>query len=74
MICRDPVYRGQWGRGDVSRWYALCIAPWMFAMLSIPGLTLLLLGLVVGLGTAIVWMLWEFEQVSKPGRNSDRFG
>lgn len=43
-------------------------------MLSIPGLTLLLLGLVVGLGTAIVWMLWEFEQVSKPGRNSDRFG
>ena len=36
-------------------------------------LTWLFLG-VVGLGTAFVWMLWEIEQMSKPHRNSDRFG
>jgi predicted negative regulator of RcsB-dependent stress response len=46
----------------------------MFAMLTVPALTLLFLGVVVGLGTALVWMLWEIEQVSKPQRNSDRFG
>jgi len=28
----------------------------MLTMLSAPGLTLLLLGVVVGLGTALVWM------------------
>lgn len=43
-------------------------------MLTVPALTLLFLGVVVGLGTALVWMLWEIEQVSKPQRNSDRFG
>ncbi len=42
-------------------------------MLSVPALTLLFLGVVVGLGTAFVWMLWEIGQVSKPHRNSDRF-
>ena len=47
-------------------------------MLTAPGLTLVFLGVVVSLGTAVVWMLWEFEQaaskpVAKPNRNSDRF-
>jgi hypothetical protein len=46
----------------------------MPSLLTIPGLTLLFLGVVVGLGTALVWMLWEIEQISKPRRNSDRFG
>ena len=49
-------------------------------MLTAPALTLLFLGIVVGLGAAFVWMLWEIEQTmsrqaaSKPHRNSDRFG
>jgi len=59
---------------DASRWYAACIALWMFTVLTAPGLTLLFLGVVVGLGVALVWMLWEVEQVSKRRRNSDRFG
>jgi hypothetical protein len=46
----------------------------MVSMLTIPGLTLLFLGVVVSLGTAFVWMLWEIEQMSKPQRNGDRFG
>jgi predicted negative regulator of RcsB-dependent stress response len=46
----------------------------MFAMLTAPALTLLFLVVVVGLGIAFVWMLWEIEQVSKPQRNSDRLG
>ena len=48
-------------------------------MFTTPDLTLLFLGVVVGLGTAFVWMLWEMEQmskqqVSKPRRNGNRFG
>ena len=44
-------------------------------MLTAPALTLLFLGVVVGLGTAFVWMLWEIERaMSKPHRNGDRFG
>jgi hypothetical protein len=46
----------------------------MLTMLTAPVLTLLFLGVVVGLGIAFVWMLWEFEQLAKPRRNSDRFG
>ena len=46
----------------------------MLTVLTAPALTLLFLGVVVGLGIALVWMLWEFEQSSKPHRNSDRFG
>jgi hypothetical protein len=42
----------------------------MFTALTTPGLTLLFLGVVVGLGTAFVWMLWEIEQTSKPHRNT----
>jgi hypothetical protein len=53
----------------------------MLTLLTVPGLTLLFLGVVVGLGTAFVWMLWEIEQISKrqmqqtskPRRNGDRF-
>ncbi len=44
-------------------------------MLTTPDLTLLFLGVVVGLGTALVWMLWEGERMlSKPQRHSGRFG
>ncbi|HEY1412276.1 MAG TPA: hypothetical protein VGF36_09050 [Rhodopila sp.] len=44
-------------------------------MLTAPDLTLLFLGVVVGLGIAFVWMIWEVEQMtSKSRRNSNRFG
>ena len=43
-------------------------------MLTTPGLTLLFLGVVVGLGVAVVWMLWEIEKGSNPHHKSDRFG
>jgi hypothetical protein len=43
----------------------------MVAMLTAPGLTLLFLGVVVGLIVASVWMLWEIEQASNARRNSD---
>ena len=39
----------------------------MFTTLTTPGLTLLFLGVVVGLGAAFMWMFWEIEQTSKPG-------
>jgi hypothetical protein len=50
----------------------------MFQMLTAPGLTLLFLGVVVGLGVSFVWMLWEIEQMSrshlsKSHRNGDHF-
>ncbi len=38
----------------------------MFTEIIAPGLTLLFLGVVVGLGAAFVWMFWEIEQASKP--------
>jgi hypothetical protein len=44
----------------------------MFSTLTAPALTLLLMAIVVGLGIAFVWMLWEIEQASKPRRGSDR--
>ena len=40
----------------------------MIATLSAPALTLLFLGVVICLGAALVWALWEIEQVSKPHR------
>jgi predicted negative regulator of RcsB-dependent stress response len=47
----------------------------MLSMLTVPDLTLLFLGVVVGLGSAFVWMIWEVEQAaSKPRRNSNRVG
>ena len=43
-------------------------------MLTAPDLTVLFLGVVVGLGTAFVWMIWEVEQMmSKPRRNRNPF-
>jgi hypothetical protein len=47
----------------------------MLNMLTAPALTLLFLGVVVGLGTAFVWMFWEMEQpASKLRRHGDRGG
>jgi len=46
----------------------------MLTVFTAPALTLLFLGVVVGLGIALVWMLWEFEQSSKSQRNGDRYG
>jgi predicted negative regulator of RcsB-dependent stress response len=37
----------------------------MITPLTLPGLTLLFLGVVVGLGIALVWMMWELEQTAK---------
>jgi hypothetical protein len=50
------------------------LGSWMVNMLTAPGLTLLFPGVVVGLGAAFVWMLWEIEQMSKSRRNSGRVG
>ena len=44
----------------------------MFTMLTAPALTLLFLGVVVGLGAALAWMFWEVEQ-AKQRRNRNRF-
>ena len=44
-------------------------------MLTAPALTLLFLGVVVGLGTAFVWIFWEIERtISRSRRNGDRLG
>jgi len=44
-------------------------------MLTPPALTLVFLGVVVSLGTALVFMFWEMEQpVSKPRRDRVRRG
>jgi hypothetical protein len=37
----------------------------MLNMLTTPALTFVFLGIVVGLGTAFVWVLWGFEQTSR---------
>ena len=43
-------------------------------MLTIPALTLVFLGVVVSLGTAFVWMLWEIEpRIARLHRDTDRF-
>jgi hypothetical protein len=57
-----------------TRLYWFALGSRMINMLTAPGLTLLFLGVVVGLGAAFVWMLWEIEQMSKSRRNSDRVG
>jgi hypothetical protein len=51
----------------------------MLNMLTVPALTLVFLGVVVGLGTAFVWVFWEIERtmaktIAKPRRSGDRFG
>jgi hypothetical protein len=50
----------------------------MLTTLTTPGLTLLFLGVVVCLGTAFVWMIWEMEQsaksrLAKARRDSDSY-
>jgi hypothetical protein len=41
-------------------------------MLTTPSLTLVLLGVIVGLGTALVWMLWEIEpKIARLQRHGD---
>ena len=45
----------------------------MLTMLTAPAYTLLLLGVIVGLGAAFVWMFWEFEQIRLRRRRA-RFG
>ena len=39
-------------------------------MLTAPALTLMFLIVVVGLGTAFIWMFWEVEQISRLRRMS----
>jgi hypothetical protein len=47
------------------------LASGVVVMLTAPALTLLFLGVVVGLGAALVWMFWEIEQaMGKPRRGS----
>jgi hypothetical protein len=46
-------------------------------MLTAPALTFVFLGIVVSLGTAFVWVLWEFDRtlnraLSKAHRPRDR--
>jgi hypothetical protein len=44
-------------------------------MFTAPELTLVFLGVVASLGTALVWMFWEMERAtSKPRRNRRRRG
>lgn len=38
----------------------------MLTPLTTPELTILFLGVVVGLGAALVWMMWEFERAKQP--------
>ena len=38
-------------------------------MLTAPEQALALMGVVIGLGAAFVWLFWEIEQVTKPQRN-----
>lgn len=40
----------------------------MLTMLTAAEQTLALLGVVIGLGAAFVWLFWEIEQVTKPQR------
>ena len=66
-------------RPRLACWYTACITSGMLNMLTAPALTLVFLGVVVSLGTAVVWILWEFEQaasksIAKPHRNGDHFG
>jgi len=51
----------------------------MMTMMSTPELTLVFLLVVVSLGIAFVWMIWEMEQMTKTRlakvrRHNNRFG
>jgi hypothetical protein len=42
----------------------------MLNMLTAPELTLMFLIVVIGLGSAFVWMFWEIEQIARLRRMS----
>jgi hypothetical protein len=45
----------------------------MLNMLTTPALTLVLMGVVFSLATALVWMLWEIEpKIARLQRHGDR--
>jgi hypothetical protein len=53
----------------------------MLNMLTAPELTLMFLMVVIGLGSAFVWMFWEIERtmsrlrrMSRPHRRGDHIG
>jgi hypothetical protein len=45
----------------------------MTTMMTVPQMTLMFLGTVVGLGAALVWMFWELQKPSQLPRRRDRF-
>ena len=45
----------------------------MTTMMTVPQMTLMLLGTVVGLGATLVWMFWELQKPSQLPRGRDRF-
>jgi hypothetical protein len=46
----------------------------MLNMLTVPALTFVFMGVVFGLGIALVWMLWEIEpMIARMQRGIDRF-
>ena len=49
----------------LGSWYTVCIASGMLNMLTTPALTFVFLGIVVSLGTAFVWVLWELDRMSE---------
>ena len=46
----------------------------MLSALTAPALTFVFLGVVVSLGSALVWAFWEIERASGARRNVDRSG
>jgi hypothetical protein len=44
----------------------------MFTTLTVPDLTLLFLGVVVGLTTGFVWLFWQMEQPRQSHRKGGR--
>jgi hypothetical protein len=47
----------------------------MLNVLTAPALTLVFMGVIASLGTALVWLFWEIEQsASKPRRNGSHRG
>jgi len=46
----------------------------MLTALTAPALTLVFLGVIISLGSALVWAFWEIERASGARRNADRAG
>jgi hypothetical protein len=81
MIGATPVFSASGSYfSALSAGTRLATCRGMLSMIAAPALTLVLLGVVVGLGAAFVWALWEFEpQIAKLQRAldhalRDRFG